>query len=67
MVEALPGALLDLRWDDGQPLRISFDERREGTVVAVRVTDFAGADPPAAPDPGFVINQVCSPNHNDTR
>jgi uncharacterized protein YndB with AHSA1/START domain len=47
VVEALPGVRLDLRWDDGQPLRISFDERREGTVVTVRVTDFAG-DTPAA-------------------
>ena len=27
VVEARPEALLDLRWDDGQPLRISFGDR----------------------------------------
>ena len=49
VVEALPGVRLDLRWDDGQPLRISFDERLEGTVVTVRVTDFAGDTLPRMP------------------
>jgi uncharacterized protein YndB with AHSA1/START domain len=47
VVEALPGELLDLRWDDGQPLRISFDDRGDSTLVTVRVTEFRG-DTPAA-------------------
>ncbi len=47
VVEARQGELLDLRWDEGQPLRISFAERPEGTVVTVRLTDFGG-DTPAA-------------------
>jgi uncharacterized protein YndB with AHSA1/START domain len=47
VVEARPGALLDLRWDDGQPLRITFEDRGEATLVTVRVTDFTG-DSPAA-------------------
>jgi uncharacterized protein YndB with AHSA1/START domain len=46
VVEALPGALLDLRWD-GQALRISFDDRDDSTLVTVRVTEFRG-DTPAA-------------------
>ena len=46
-VQAVPGVLLELRWDDGQPLRISFEDRGESTVVTVRVTDFGG-DTPAA-------------------
>lgn len=40
--EARPEELLDLRWDDGQPLRISFADHPQGTVVTVRVTDFGG-------------------------
>ena len=47
VVEATPGVLLDLRWDGGQPLRISFDDRGDTTLVTVRVTDFGG-DTPAA-------------------
>jgi uncharacterized protein YndB with AHSA1/START domain len=45
VIEAVPGALLDLRWDEGQPLRISFGDRDEGTLVTVRVTDFVGDTP----------------------
>jgi len=47
VIEAVPGSLLDLRWDDGQPLRISFDDRDGATLVGVRVTDFTGDNPPA--------------------
>jgi uncharacterized protein YndB with AHSA1/START domain len=47
VVEALPGELLDLRWDDGQPLRISFEDRGDSTLVTVRVTEFRD-DTPAA-------------------
>lgn len=47
VVEARPGEVLDLRWDDGQPVRISFDDHPAGTVVTVRVTEFGG-DTPAA-------------------
>ena len=48
VIEARPGALLDLRWDGGQPLRITFEDRGAECVVAVQVTGFdgptAGAD-----------------------
>jgi len=44
VVAADPGRLLDLRWDEGQPLRISFDDRRDSTQVRVQVTGFAGED-----------------------
>ena len=47
VVEAVPGELLDLRWDTAQPLRISFEDRGESTLVTVRLTDFGG-DTPAA-------------------
>ena len=47
VVEAVPGALFDLRWDEGQPLRITFEDRNESTLVTVRLTDFEG-DTPAA-------------------
>lgn len=47
VVDATPGAQLDLRWDDGQPLRITFEDRGESTVVTIKVTDFTG-DTPAA-------------------
>ena len=44
---AVSGELLDLRWDDGQPLRITFHGRDDATLVTVRVTEFGG-DTPAA-------------------
>jgi uncharacterized protein YndB with AHSA1/START domain len=47
VVEARPRALLDLRWDEGQPLRITFEDRGDATLVTVRLTDFTG-DTPAA-------------------
>ena len=47
VVEAVQGELLDLRWDDGQPLQIAFEDRGDATLVTVRVTDFGG-DTPAA-------------------
>ena len=47
VVEATPGRLLDLRWDEGQPLRITFEDRGDATVVGIRVSDFRG-DTPAA-------------------
>ena len=47
VVEAVPGAVLDLRWDGRQPLRISFEDRGDSTLVTVRLTDFGG-DTPAA-------------------
>jgi uncharacterized protein YndB with AHSA1/START domain len=47
VIEAVPGVLLDLRWDGGQPLRIEFEDRGDSTLVTVRVTDFGG-DTPAA-------------------
>ena len=42
VVEAVPGSLLDLRWDGGQPLRFTFEDRGDATLVTVRVTDFGG-------------------------
>ncbi len=47
VARAVPGEMLDLRWDDGQPLQISFEARDDATLVTVRVTDFGG-DTPAA-------------------
>lgn len=47
VIEAIPGSLLDLRWGDEQPLRISFEDRESATLVAIQVTDFAGDDPAA--------------------
>lgn len=47
VLEAVPGKLLDLRWDDGQPLRITFEDRDDGTLVAIKVTDYSGDNPPA--------------------
>lgn len=47
VVEALPNRLLDLRWDDGRPLRIDFEDRGDATLVHIRETDFGG-DTPAA-------------------
>lgn len=47
VVQAVPGELLDLRWDDGQPLTITFEARDDATLVRIRVTDFGG-DTPAA-------------------
>lgn len=47
VVQAVPGTLLDLRWDDGQPLRITFGDRGDATLVAVRLTDFGGDNPAA--------------------
>jgi uncharacterized protein YndB with AHSA1/START domain len=47
VVRAVPGELLDLRWDDGQPLVITFEDRGDATLVQIRVTDFPG-DTPAA-------------------
>lgn len=35
------------RWDDGQPLVITFEDRGDATLVWIRVTDFPG-DTPAA-------------------
>ena len=47
VVEAVQGELLDLRWDDGQPLQIAFEDHGDATLVTVRVSDFGG-DTPAA-------------------
>ena len=47
VVEAVPGERLELRWDDGQPLRITFEDRDGETLVAVQVTDFTGDNPAA--------------------
>jgi len=48
VIEAAPGALLDLRWDDGQPLRLTFDDRGgASTLVGVHLTDFPGDNPAA--------------------
>ena len=33
--------------DDGQPLRLSFEDRGDSTLVTVRVTEFRGAAPAA--------------------
>lgn len=45
VVDAVPGELLDLRWDDGQPLTLTFEGRDDSTLVAIRVTDFGGDTP----------------------
>ncbi len=47
VVEAEPDRLLDLRWGDDQPLRITFEDRGSATLVAIHVSDFTG-DAPAA-------------------
>jgi uncharacterized protein YndB with AHSA1/START domain len=47
VVEAVPGRLLDLRWDGDQPLRFTFEDRDGTTLAGVRVTDFAGDEPAA--------------------
>jgi len=47
VIEAIPGTLLDLQWDDGQPLRVTFEDRDGATLVGIRVTDFTGDNPPA--------------------
>ena len=47
VLDAVPGELLDLAWDDGQPLRISFEDRGSSTLVGILVTDFPGATPAA--------------------
>jgi uncharacterized protein YndB with AHSA1/START domain len=47
VVEARPGRLLDLRWDDGQPLRITFTDRGPATLVGIELTDFRGETPNA--------------------
>jgi uncharacterized protein YndB with AHSA1/START domain len=47
VVEADPGRLLDLRWDEGQPLRITFVDRGGSTLVGIRVSDFTGDEPGA--------------------
>ncbi len=47
VLDAIPGELLDLAWDEGQPLRISFEDRGDSTIVSILVTDFPG-DTPAA-------------------
>ena len=48
VVAADPGRRLDLRWDDGQPLRFTFTERGGNTLAGVRVTGFTGAEPAVA-------------------
>lgn len=45
VIEAVPNRLLDLRWDDGQPLRIDFEDRGDATLVHIRETDFGGDTP----------------------
>lgn len=47
VIEADPGRLLDLRWDDGQPVRITFEDRGGVTLVGVLVTGFGGDEPAA--------------------
>ncbi|MBM2614310.1 SRPBCC domain-containing protein [Actinoplanes sp. LDG1-06] len=47
VVAAEPGKQLDLRWDGGQPVTLTFEARGEHCLVGVRVTDF-GDDEPAA-------------------
>ena len=48
VIEARPGKLLDLRWDEGQPLRITFTDRRNSTLVGIKITDFGGDTPNAS-------------------
>ena len=47
VVDARTGQLLDLRWDEGQPLRITFTGRGASTLVGIRVTDYPGDTPNA--------------------
>ena len=35
VLDAIPGELLDLAWDEGQPLRISFEDRGDSTIVSI--------------------------------
>ncbi len=45
VLEAKTGELLDLRWDQGQPLRITFADRGDSTLVGIKLTDFPGDTP----------------------
>jgi uncharacterized protein YndB with AHSA1/START domain len=47
VAEAVPGELLDLRWDDGQPLVIRFEDRGDASLVTITVTDYPGENPAA--------------------
>jgi uncharacterized protein YndB with AHSA1/START domain len=47
VIDAIPGKSLDLRWDEDQPLRITFEDRDGATLVGVQVTDFTGENPAA--------------------
>ncbi|MCM4080217.1 SRPBCC domain-containing protein [Paractinoplanes hotanensis] len=47
VIAAEPGRRLDLRWDDGQPLTITFEDRGDATVVRIRVAEFGGDEPAA--------------------
>lgn len=44
VIDARPGELLDLRWDDDQQLQITFAEREDGTVVGAKVSDVTQPD-----------------------
>lgn len=45
VIDAEPGRRLDLRWDDGQPLLLTFADRDGATLVGVRLSGFGGDDP----------------------
>jgi uncharacterized protein YndB with AHSA1/START domain len=53
--EARPDDLLDLRWDDGQPLRIELEDRGEATLVTVRVGEVDRASTAADLASGFTL------------
>jgi uncharacterized protein YndB with AHSA1/START domain len=45
VIDAVEPELLDLRWDDGQPLRITLEGRGDATLVHVSVSGFDGDAP----------------------
>lgn len=55
VMDARPGELLDLRWDDSQPLQITFGEHQDGTVVGVEVKNFSDAETAIESMSGFTL------------
>ncbi|KAA9393247.1 polyketide cyclase [Kocuria coralli] len=55
VTEARPGTLLDLLWDDGQPLRITFTPYEGDTIVGVEVTGFSHAPTAIESMSGFTL------------
>jgi len=55
VVEARPDELLDLRWDEGQPVRLVFTPHLQGAIVGVEVTNFSDAPTAIETMSGFTL------------